>query len=188
MINALAQATTSEAEASLVMVLQLSVRLIALPLTILLVASTVRTARPSSGIVDSLLAFKGLFAVHLTALLTCLVLRVYRIMLAAESNKARRSCRIAANPHPPAVLGSTPRLCATHAFIAKQAALILIISLLQDDSEYPSVREQWEESLHMVFTLLHQSTSLLFYYKNLSAGYALGSREEISLLNRGGDR
>jgi hypothetical protein len=57
---------------------QFVIRVLLLVFTINLVA----WAAPSHGwVIDALLSYKGSFFVHIVALLACIVLRVYRIML-----------------------------------------------------------------------------------------------------------
>ena len=91
LLNALEQTNTvpsTQLQTITLLVVQVITRLLILLLMCALVASTVRW---EAGIMDFLVTFKGVFSTHLFALLCCLVLRVYRVMLASYPSEVRHT-------------------------------------------------------------------------------------------------
>lgn len=115
--------TTHQTELAL-LITQFLTRVLLLALT----ANLVAWAASSYGsIMDALMSYKGAFVMHIFALISCLVLRVYRIMLSSYY------------------------------------------------TDFPTLRYQWKQPLHVVLYITYVSTSLMLYYVCSSAVMRLGS-------------
>lgn len=157
--------TTHQTELAL-LIAQVLTRVLLLALT----ANLVAWAASSYGsIMDALMSYKGAFVMHIFALISCLVLRVYRIMLSSSVALVATHAKLGAAMVSVSVSG------AEAPFGVPCAELIPSHTRRRYYTDFPTLRYQWKQPLHVVLYITYVSTSLMLYYVCSSAVMRLGS-------------